>query len=476
MDFKVIIPFASYFILILLIGLLSARYSSRGISEFFLGGRKMNFIVVALSAVVSGRSAWLLIGFVGQAYIMGLSAIWAVVGYIVVELLLFLFYAPRIRKFTEENNCITVTDYFSSRFNDKNGRLRMLIVIIFTIFMVTYVAAQFVGGGKAFFTYFGIRQNTGLIITAVIVLLYTILGGFLAVSLTDVLQAVIMLAALIGLPLAGILYNGNFDVIALSLREMEPAYFNPLAFGFGSMIGLLGIGLGSPGNPHIIVRYMSIKDPAQLKWAAIIGTTWNVLLAGGAFFIGIIARFYFPEAQMLPDSDPENAFLALAMKLLPTALVGIILAAIFAAIMSTADSQLLVAASSIVRDFYQKILRKNRQIPEVKLTFYSRLAVGVLVYLAVVLGLLVEDLVFWFVLFAWAGLGAAIGPTSIQALFRKKTTKNGVMAGMISGTLVVFIWKSSPFLSNWLYELIPGFLVAWLVTYWVSEYEYRKGR
>ena len=471
MDIRVILPFASYFILIILIGFLSARFSSRGISEFFIGGRKLNYFVVALSAVVSGRSAWLLLGFVGQAYLIGLSAIWAVVGYIFVELFLFLFYAPRIRRFTEKHNCITVTDFFTARFDDQKGQLRILIVTIFVIFMVSYVAAQFVGGGKAFFTYFGIKQNTGLILTALIVLFYTILGGFLAVSLTDVLQAIIMLLALLGLPLIAVLKAGSFEVISSELINIDTAYFNPMAFGLGSMISLLGIGLGSPGNPHILVRYMSIKDPSQLKWSAIIGTTWNVLLAGGAFLIGIIARYYFPEASMLPDSDPENAFLALSMKLLPSALVGIILAAIFAAIMSTADSQLLVAASSLVRDFYQKFLHKNTFIPEVKLTFLSRLAVGLLVYLAVVMGLIVEDLVFWFVLFAWAGLGAAIGPTSILALFWKKTSKNGVIYGMIAGTLTVFIWKSSPFLSDWLYELIPGFLVGWITTYWVSLYD-----
>lgn len=471
MDPTVIIPFVSYFLVVLLIGFFSAKFSSKGLSEYYLGGRKMSFFVVALSAVVSGRSAWLLLGFVGQSYTMGLSAIWAVVGYIVVELLLFLVYAPAIRNYTGKHNCITVTDFFTSRFEDRNGRLRLLIVVIFTIFMVTYVAAQFVGGGKAFFTYFGIRQNTGLIITAVIVMFYTIIGGFLAVSLTDVVQAIVMLIALLGVPVAAIIKSGDMHTITETLNGLNSAYFNPVAFGFGSMISLLGIGLGSPGNPHILVRYMSIKDPTRLKWSAIVGTTWNVLLAGGAFMIGILARFYFPVESMLPDSDPENAFLALSMELLPVGLVGIILAAIFAAIMSTADSQLLVAASSIVRDFYQKYLHRTRTIPEIKLTFLSRLTVGGLVYLAVVMGLLVEDIVFWFVLFAWAGLGAAIGPTSIQALFFKKTTRKGVMAGMISGTLTVFIWKSIPFLSEFLYELIPGFLVSWIVTYLVSEFD-----
>lgn len=468
MDYMALIPFVSFFVLIILIGVYTSKFSSKGISEYFIGGRKMNLFVVAISAVVSGRSAWLLLGFTGQAYTMGLSAIWAVVGYTVVEFFLFLYYAPRLRRFAEEHDCITIPDYFAARFNDKNGSLRMLIIIIFIIFMVTYVAAQFVGGGKAFFAYFGLRNATGIAITAAIVLIYTILGGFLAVSLTDVLQALVMLVALIGLPLVGIIDKGGISEITSQLNEIEPAYFNPVAFGFGSLIGFLGIGLGSPGNPHILVRYMSIRNYRQLKWTAVIGTAWNILLAGGAFMIGIVSRSYFPEVTMLPDADPENAYITLANELLPTALVGILLASIFAAIMSTADSQLLVAASSLVRDFYEKILHKNKFIPPEKLAMLSRVAVAVLVYLAVVLGFLVEDLVFWFVLFAWAGLGASIGPTSIQALFNKRTTKAGVMAGMIAGTLTVFIWKSIPVLSNWMYELIPGFMAGWLITYWGS--------
>lgn len=472
MDLMVLIPFVSYFLLVILIGFLSKRFSSRGISEFFLGGRKINFVVVALSAVVSGRSAWLMIGFVGQAYFMGLSAIWAVVGYIVVEFFLFLFFAPKLRTFTEKHNCITIPDFFATRFNDHNGRLRMLIIIIFTIFMITYIAAQFLAGGKAFFAYFGMQQGTGIAITATIVLLYTIIGGFLAVSLTDVIQAIVMMVALIGLPLVAIQDKGGFDIVYQQLSEMDPAFFNPMAFGFGSMIALLGIGLGSPGNPHILIRYMSVKDPRQLKWSAIIATIWNVFLAGGAFMVGILARSYFPESYMLPNGDIENAYISLAELLLPTAFVGILLASVFAAIMSTADSQLLIAASSLVRDFYQKTLYKHSKISEQKLIFYSRITIGGLVYLAVILATSIEDMVFWFVLFAWAVLGASIGPASILALYRPRTTKNGVMAGMIAGALTVFLWKSSPFLSEWLYELIPGFMAGWVATYWVSEFDW----
>jgi sodium/proline symporter len=473
MDYAVIVPFLVYFLIILLIGFFSAKFSSKGIEEYFLGGRKMGILVVALSAVVSGRSAWLLLGFTGQAYTMGLSAIWAVAGYIVVEFFLFLFYAPRIRKYTEENQCLTIPDFFAARFKDEKGYLRILIVSIILIFLISYIASQFMAGGKAFFAYFGMEKSTGLVLTAVIVLIYTMLGGYMAVSYTDVFQAFVMLAALIGLPLFGIIHLGGWSKISHDLIAQDPAFFNLHAFGMGSIIGLLGIGLGSPGSPHILVRYMSIKNPLQLKYTAILGTIWNIFMALGALTIGFIGRAYFPDILMIPGEDPENIYISLAKELLPAAFVGILLASVFAAIMSTADSQLLVASSGIVRDIYEKMLMKYKQVSQKKLALYSRIAVTLFVYLAIAMAFLVKDLVFWFVLFAWAGLGAAFGPTSILALFWKKTSRNGVIAGMITGTLIVIIWKSSPELSEWMYELIPGFLISGLVTYWVSEFEYR---
>jgi len=483
LDIQVLIPFVLYFVLLIAIGLYSSKFSSKGISEFFLGGRKLNKFVVALSAVVSGRSAWLLLGFTGLTYMIGLAAVWSVVGYILVEFLLFLIYAPKIRDFTEKNECITIPDFFEARFNDKSGILRITLVVIFLIFMVTYIAAQFVAGGKAFFAYFELNENIGLIITASIVLIYTILGGFLAVSLTDVVQAFFMLFILVLLPVVGIIDAGGLSVITNELEALpqihsgalvahsEGTLLSPFALSFSAFIGGLGIGLGSPGSPHVIVRYMSIKDPKQFTWTAIVGTLWNIVLAGGALFIGLIGRAYFTELSLLPNTDPENIYISLAERLLmpiSPLLMGFLLASIFAAIMSTADSQLLVAASSVVRDIYQKRLRRNKELTQSKLTAYSRLVVTLIVILAVVLGIIVEDLVFWFVLFAWAGLGASLGPTSILALFWQRTTKWGVFAGLLSGTLSVFIWKLIPFLNQLIYELVPAFIISTLFTVVVS--------
>ncbi|MFN1835619.1 sodium/proline symporter [Balneola sp. MJW-20] len=465
----VIAAFIGYLVLLIGIGIYASRFSSAGISEFFIGGRKMNRLVVALSAVVSGRSAWLLLGVTGMAYTQGASALWAAFGYIVVEWFLFMYYARRLRLFSEKYDCITVPDFFAERFDDKNGLLRLILVFIFLVFMVSYVSAQFVAGGKAFASSFGLTQNTGVILTAIIILLYTVLGGFLAVSLTDTIQAFFMIIALVCLPLIAIQDLGGWQVFITELSLQDATMIDPMALGFGAFIGFVGIGLGSPGNPHILSRYMAIDDAKQLKYAAVVGTIWNVMMAGGAVLIGMVGRVYFPEVSMLPGADTENLYPLLAQQQLHPILFGVVVASIFAAIMSTADSQLLVAASSVVRDVYDKLLKKDEEIPQKKLVLYSRLVVVLLVMAALVFGLVAQNIVFWLVLFAWAGLGASIGPTSILALYWKKTTKAGIIAGLLTGTTVTIIWYFVPALKANLYELIPAFSLSLLATWGVSK-------
>lgn len=469
-DQYAIYAFAGYLLLLVGIGVYSVRFSSRGISEYFIGGRKMGRFVVALSAVVSGRSAWLLLGVTGMAYSQGANAVWAVVGYTVVELFLFLYYARRLRNFSETYNCITVPDFFAERFNDRNGYLRMALVAVFLIFMVGYVSAQFVAGGKAFASSFQMEQTTGIILSAVIILAYTVVGGFLAVSLTDMFQAIFMLFALVVLPIIAVADAGGLGTVLSQLAEAEGAGFvDPVALGLGGLAGFLGIGLGSPGNPHILSRYMSIDDPEQLRWTAVVGTIWNVLMGWGAIFIGLAGRLYFPEVDMLPASDTENLYPVLAQQHLHPVVFGVVVASIFAAIMSTADSQLLVAASAVVRDIYDRILQAGEEIPQKKLVLYSRAVVVLLVAVALVFGLLAQELVFWLVLFAWAGLGAAIGPTSILALYWKGTTKAGIFAGLLTGTVVTIVWYYIPVLKDNLYELIPAFFLSLLATWAVSK-------
>ncbi len=460
--------FIGYLVIVSLIGVFAARFSSAGMHEFFIGGRKMNRFVVALSAVVSGRSSWLLLGVTGMAYKMGAAAVWAVVGYIIVELLLFLFYARRLRRASEYFDCITLPDFFAARFGDANGLLRSTLAIVILLFMISYVSAQFVGGGKAFAASFSIDPLTGVLITAGIVLFYTMVGGFLAVSLTDMIQAFFMIFALVLLPIVAILNHGCPSSVIAELKLLDPKFIDPFALSVGGAIGFLGIGLGSPGNPHIIARYMSIDDPEQLRYSAVVGTVWNVVMAWGALFIGLVGRVYFPEVNMLPGGDTEKLYPVLAEMHLHPILFGIVVASIFAAIMSTADSQLLVAASSVIRDLYEKVIKKGQTLDPRKMVVYSRVTVFVLVVVALLLGLAAKQLVFWLVLFAWAGLGAALGPTSILALYWKGTTRSGIFAGLITGTVVTIVWYNIPALKAQMYELVPAFILSLLATYLVS--------
>jgi sodium/proline symporter len=461
--------FIGYLGLVVAIGAFSARFSSAGVSEFFVGGRKMHRFVVALSAVVSGRSAWLLLGVTGMAYSLGAAAVWAVTGYIVVEMLLFLYYAPRIRRFSEVHDCVTLPDFFAARFGDRDGRLRTVLIAIILIFMVAYVSSQFIGGGKAFAASFGLHPTAGVLLTAAIVLAYTVMGGFLAVSMTDALQALFMIVALVVVPVVAVLDGGGLTAVLNELRTLDPTRVDPLALSVGAAIGFLGIGLGSPGNPHIIVRYMSIADPDQLRVSAVVGTVWNVVMAWGALFVGLVGRVYFPDAAMLPGADTEKLYPVLAAQHLHPVAFGVVVASIFAAIMSTADSQLLVAASSVVRDFYEKILHRGREIPQRRLVFLSRVVVALLVVAALAVGLLAQALVFWLVLFAWAGLGASLGPTSILALYWRGTTRAGVIAGLVSGTAITFFWELTPALNSLIYELIPAFAGGLVATVLVSR-------
>jgi SSS family solute:Na+ symporter len=459
--------FAGYLLLVLAIGVYAARFSSAGVSEFFVGGRRMHRFVVALSAVVSGRSAWLLLAVSGMAFTRGASAVWAVAGYTAVELLLFLYYAPRLRRFAERHDTVTVPDFFAARFGG-SAALRLLLAAVILVFMTGYVASQFVGGGKAFAGSFGLSPTTGILITAGIVFAYTALGGFLAVSLTDMVQAIIMIGALVLLPAVAIADRGGLATALAELRALDGIVLDPTAIAAGAAVGFLGIGLGSPGQPHIIVRYLSIADPRQLRYSAVVATVWNVVMGVGAVAVGVTARLYYPSAALLPGGDVETVYPLLAQQHLPPILFGIVVSSIFAAIMSTADSQLLVAASAVVRDVYEKVVKAGTPVPPARLVRLSRLSVAALVVAAVAIGMVADQLVFWLVLFSWAGLGAALGPTSLLALFWKRTTRAGVLAGIVAGSVTVVIWYFTPVLKSRLYELVPGFAMGLIATIAVS--------
>ncbi|MFH2010496.1 MAG: sodium/proline symporter [bacterium] len=473
--------FVVYLCVIIGVGLAARRFSSRGIGEFFLGGRRLGTFVVATSAVVSGRSAWLLLGVTGMAYARGASAVWTVVGYIVAELFSFAYLGRRLRRETERSGDLTVPDFFASRFGGAVF-LRVVTATIILVFMVAYVAAQIRAGGKALSASFlhpagyeltlgglGLSLDAvtvGALITAVIILAYTVTGGYAAVAINDAIQAVVMLTALVVVPVVAALRHPTGVIETLAV--LSPTLLDPFALGAGALIGFLGIGLGSPGNPHILVRYMSIRDPRALARAAFWGTLWNVVMAWGALWIGLVGRAHVPGSLDLPKADPEAIYPVVASMHLPAWAFGLVVASIFAAILSTADSQLLVAASCVVRDLGQQTLARGRALSQRRLVAWSRAAVLVLLAAAVVLGIAVPGLIFTLVLFAWAGLGASFGPPLLCALYWRRTSRWGVLAGLLSGTLVTVVWKITPALKGMVYELVPAFAVSMALTVAVS--------
>ncbi|UCG52011.1 MAG: sodium/proline symporter [Candidatus Latescibacterota bacterium] len=451
----------------ILVGFITLK-RMRSESDFYVGGRAMNRLVVALSAISTGRSSWLVLGVSGMAYTMGIGAVWAIVGYTVVEFFQFIYIGKRLRAQTQEYGSITLLDYFESRFFDRKHVIRITGALIIAIFITAYVSAQLYAGAKTLSSALDLQLGMSLLISALLILIYMVLGGYVAVAYNDVVRAVIMLIGLVVLPAAGFIKLGGIGALREMLGQLDLKYIDPMAIGFGAVIGFLGIGLGSPGQPHILVRYMSINDPKQLTSSAVVGTVWNVILGLGAVMIGLLGRGMVPEVEALPNQDPEMIYLVLSSDYFGPALYGLLVGGIFAAILSTADSQLLVVASTFGRDVYEKILNKHSEIDEFAKLRLSRMIVILSGALALVLAYVARDLVFWLVLFAWAGLGASLGPAVIFSIFWKRTTRGGIVTGMITGTVITIVWKLWLKDPTGIYELIPAFFCSALAVWAVS--------
>jgi sodium/proline symporter len=452
-----------YFALLLAIGLYSARISSKDQAGFLLGGRKLKAIVVGLSAVVSGRSAWLLLSVSGLAFVYGIATIWFAVGYTIAEFIMFLTMARKLRRETENQGDITLPDYLSSRFRGKSSLIRLLSASIIIIFMVTYVGAQIKAGGKALEAGFHLAEWQGVLITGIVILVYTAVGGFLAVSLTDVLQAFMMLLSLVGLPIVAFLAAGGWGPVTEALdANMLDFTFLPL----GVFLGAVGIGLGSTGSPHILVRFMSIEDEKKLVAAGFLGLFWNLVMACGAVAIGVIGKATVP-LQNLPGADREMIFPVVAT-VLPPFFFGLVIASVFAAIMSTADSQLLVATSAVARDIYEKTIRKGKSVNERIMVMLNRTMVVILSLIGIGIALFASSYVNFLVLLAWTGLGCTFGPIVILSLYWQKTTSAGAITGLLAGTVITFIWGLTPRLKAIIHEVVVVFFVTLLVTIVVS--------
>ncbi len=453
-----LIGFVIYLVVIFIVGLLTFRLN-KTLADFVLAGRKLGPWIVAFSERASGESAWLLIGLPGIALISGYNAIWPAIGCTTGILFSWVFVSRRLRLSTEKFQALTLPDFFESRFDDRSHLLRVTSTLIIIFFFTFYVSAQFLAAGKVLNVTFHITPFWGMIIGACIILFYTMMGGFFAVAWTDFFQSSIMVFTLAVLPVVGIFALGGMSVFNEKIAAVNPQLLHVLGDQTGwammkSILGGLAIGLGYVGQPHLLTRYMAIRKSGELRKGTLIATTWAVLAFWGAVFIGLVGIAM--TGGSVPDQ--EQIMPLLATTLLPAWLAGIAISGAIAAMMSTADSQLLVTTSAISEDVYHQLINKNAS--QKKLVGMSRLAAVLVGLAAFVLAMRCEALVYDLVLYAWAGLGASFGPAILMILWWKKTTKQGVFAGMVVGMVTVLIWYNVPFLHNLIYELIPGFFLA----------------
>lgn len=457
-------------------------------SDYILGGRGMNVWVTSMSAQASDMSGWLLMGLPGTAYLLGAGATeaaWTAIGLAIGTYLNWLIVAKRLRKYTQiAGNSITIPDFLQNRFHSKSNVLRVFSAVFILIFFTVYTSSMFAAGAKLFDYIFGIGYTPALILSVVVVTAYTFLGGFKAVCWTDLFQGLLMFVALI---VVGLFMYKGFSGNIFDASNIGNISFAPTK-GFGTMaiFSAIAWGLGYFGQPHILVRFMAIKSSKEVKPARRIAMVWVVISLAVAVIIGIIANPYLKQmlasgnlpAGILGENgmlaDGEKVFMVLVQHMFPTVIAGVLLAAVLAAIMSTADSQLLVSSSSFSSDIYNTVI--NKQASENKLLNISRITIVVIAIIACLLALDPESSVFEIVAHAWAGFGAAFGPIILCSLFWKRCNDKGALAGVVSGGAVALLWAYIPKLI-WgadipaifsVYEIIPGFIVSLVCIFVVS--------
>jgi sodium/proline symporter len=469
-----LISLTLYFIVMLLIGLYAYKKSTSDVAGYMLGGRSLSPSVAALSAGASDMSGWMLMGLPGAMYISGLSSLWIAIGLVIGAFLNYLVVAPRLRTYTEiANDSITLPDFFENRFNDKSRLLRIVSSVVIVVFFTLYTSSGVVAGGKLFESSFGLDYELGLYITASVVVAYTLFGGFLAVSLTDFVQGCIMFIALVLVPVVAISEVGGLAEVQSSIETINPDLLN--IFSGVSAVGIISAmawGLGYFGQPHIIVRFMAIRSVKEMPTARRIGMSWMIVSVIGAMATGLAGIAYVAKTGTKLD-DAETIFIVLSQLLFSPLIAGFLLAAILAAIMSTISSQLLVTSSSLTGDFYQAFL--HRDASEKQLVLVGRISVFVVALVAIYLAYDRDSSILSLVSNAWAGFGAAFGPVIIGCLYWKDMTRNGALAGILSGAITVLIWIYAPItidgqaLSAVMYEIVPGFIVCSLAIYIVSK-------
>lgn len=469
MDFVVLICFVLYLALLLAVGVYSYTRSST-FSEYILGDRGLGKWTTALSAQASDMSGWLLMGLPGALYLSGLCEAWIAIGLGIGTYLNWRFIAYRLRVFSESmNNALTMPEYLSNRFNDKKNVLKTVTAIFITIFFLLYTASAIVAGAKLFSTVFNFTYLQALLVGWALIMFYTLIGGFFAVCWTDFIQGSLMFLALLVVPATMFVMLGNWSDISTLLADSGPSYlkFSGRESGFDikSIASNLAWGLGYFGMPHIVVRFMAIKNPRELKQSRIIATIWVAVTLTAAIFVGILGHAFVNKYGLdFSTGDAESIFLVVIDYIFPSAIAGFLLAAVLSATMSTADSQLLVSASSISNDLIKSF---NKNVSEKSLLWISRLSVLAIALLALVIALDPNNSVMNLVSNGWAGLGGAFSAIMIFSLFWRKTSFKGAVSGIIVGGGTVILWLIFG-ANTGIYALLPGFILSSLTIIAVS--------
>lgn len=494
-DISVIIAILIYFMAVLIIGFSYARRSNKSSSEYFLGGRKVGPWFTALSAEASDMSGYLLMGLPGLAYFTGAAdAGWTAIGLAIGTYLNWLLVAKRLRRYSEKaNNSITLPGFFSNRFHDDKNVVGTIAAVIILIFFCVYTGSCFVTCGKLFNTLFGVDYSLMMVFGAIIVFLYTMVGGYLSVVATDFLQGTLMFFALAVVVIGSITMAGGLDNTVqflsdipgyLSMTSMAvpavdadgiqqtsgsaPLFEVPAEYGILTVISTMSWGLGYFGMPQVLVRFMGIRNDSEIKMSRRIAIVWVVISMFCAVFIGIIGRYLMP-AELLSQSAAENIFIVLSQVMLPSFLCGIVVSGILAASMSSASSYLLITGSSVAENIFRGIFKKNATDNQVLIV--SRITLACVLLFGIVVAWDENSVIFTVVSYAWAGLGASFGPLTLFALFWRRTTKSGAIAGMLTGAAVVLIWHNlvKPLGGVFgIYELLPAFLLSCLAIVVVS--------
>ncbi len=474
-NFAEVLAFVLYIVLVLIVGVvffLKSRKSQGGDKDYFLGGRQMNGWVAALSAGASDMSAWVLMGLPGSIYLYGMGQVWISVGLLIGTILAWVFVAPGLRRFSiKADDSITIPQYLTRRFKVQNPALQIISAIIFIVAYCVYAASSIVACGDLFNTIFGMDKTVAMVGATIIILLYTFLGGFNAVCWTDFFQGMLMLAALMATPIVAVGFMNMSDFAPMAPVVTPENYYNLLSSGkfdwksIADILSGLGWGLGYFGMPHILVRYMSIKSEKEMRKSRVIGITWTAIILAMASVVALVGHQFI--GTYLAEGSQSMIFVVMVRELFPAFIAGLLLSAILAASMSTADSQLLLSTSAFTSDVYKPVFRKNASVKEI--LWAGRIMVAVIAVIALAIALnpncagimaLVEC--------AWAAFGASFGPVIILSLYWKRFTYKGALAGIIVGFAVDAVWYA--FLSGptGLYEIIPGFICGALAAVIVS--------